>query len=155
MDPQNESMGMEVWMRYGIGSMNKARSGSLSGGRFDPIDLCAHGVTGAHGITELVSDLELQSQTISERRSGLLEAPRQNSGSTYRGQHNSLLTAGKAAPKTPAWGPRASGIFLKLPQPSPSSHVAMHGIKGTAPNSVGEDDNHLHTQPHISSGGTS
>ena len=28
MDPRNESMGSEVWTRYGIGSMNQARSGT-------------------------------------------------------------------------------------------------------------------------------
>ena len=28
MDPRNESIGSEVWKRYGIGSMNQARSGT-------------------------------------------------------------------------------------------------------------------------------
>ena len=49
--------------------------------------------------------------------------------------------------------PGASGIFWKLPQPSPSSHVAKHGVQGTAPNSIRDDDNHLHI--HNSSGGRS
>ena len=34
MDPRNESMGSEVWTRYGIGSMNEARSGSIRSCRF-------------------------------------------------------------------------------------------------------------------------
>ena len=58
MDPQNESMGSEVWTRYGIGSMYQARSEARGGARFD---LCELSAPGAHGITELVSDLNFSS----------------------------------------------------------------------------------------------
>ena len=37
--------------------------------------------------------------------------------------------------------------------PAPVWPMAMHEVEGTSPNSV--DNNHLHPQPHISSGGTS
>ena len=42
--------------------------------------------------------------------------------------------------------------FFNVPevaQPSPSSHVAMHGVLGIAPNSVGEDDNHPQLHIHF------
>ena len=56
MDPRSESMGSEVWTRYGIGSMNQARSEARGG-----IDICELSAPGAHGITEPVSDISFSS----------------------------------------------------------------------------------------------
>ena len=66
MDPQNESMGSEVWKRYGIGSMNDPGVDSIMSiyARVAPEER-----TGRLGrIVGLLSDLELQrSRTISGR----------------------------------------------------------------------------------------
>ena len=71
--------------KYGVGGMDevwnrKYEPGPIrDGDRFDRIDLCAYSAPGAHGITELVSDLNFSSRgrQFQSGRSGPLEAPRQ------------------------------------------------------------------------------
>ena len=57
MDPRSESMGSEVWTRYGIGSMNQARS---EAGIDSILSIYARK---AHEITELVSDLNFRARS--------------------------------------------------------------------------------------------
>ena len=57
MDPRDESMGSEVWTRYGIGSMNQARS---EAGIDSILSIYARK---AHEITELVSDLNFRARS--------------------------------------------------------------------------------------------
>ena len=90
------------------------------------------------GWIDAVSDLELlRSRTTMPGRMGnlaLRRRPGENLARTAQSAPNSRMNS----PYDPAHG------YPELPEASGSSHVAMHGVKGTAPNSVGEDDNHLH-----------
>ena len=79
----------QVWTceikKYGVGGMDevwnrKYEPGPIrDGDRFDRIDLCAYSAPEAHGITELVSDLNFSSRgrQFQRGRSRPLEAPRQ------------------------------------------------------------------------------
>ena len=116
-----KSMGSEVWTRYGIGSMNEARSGT----GIDSILSIYARVASQESTLTPGADREADVRSRTSVANNFWTNGQCDQKAPQREQHNALLTAEKTAPTTPRMGLQS---FRKLPQPPSSSHVAMHGV---------------------------